>query len=271
MKNLSCFLSVLLSFLLGIGPISAQSSSDLQIHVTNPAEARVDATAALDIQVTDQTGAAVSDAAVVVRLPESGVTAIMPDGTHAAVAYTDQNGRAHVTGIHWGAVPGSASIRITATRGTAHAGILVDESVSPVQASSQPALNSAPAAVRPAEPTVKIAPLVANPAENLAKASVEKPTTEAAPVLQPGTVETPRTIPPPAATPDVAAPRVSVVNAPTHEKIRSGGISKKWILLAVVAAGAGAGFAMVGKGKSSSSNTNTGASIGTPTVNVGGP
>src|SRR4051812_9397724 len=65
------------------------------------------------VEVTDSNGAAVPDAAVTLRLPDVEPTGRFPDGTHAAVAYTNQVGRAKLSAIRWNATPGTLAIRVT--------------------------------------------------------------------------------------------------------------------------------------------------------------
>ena len=141
----SSLLSVLLIPALVVAPLTAQSAvaqvpasavatnpnNDLQLRVVDGdgAEARVNSNASrgLTVQVSDATGAVVPEAAVAVRLPDNGPTGSFADGTHSAVAYTDSTGRAHFTGMHWGQAPGSMTLRITATKGTSHAALLIDQ------------------------------------------------------------------------------------------------------------------------------------------------
>jgi hypothetical protein len=252
LKLLAQFLSLTLSALLISGPVSAQAEAALQIKVVdNQSEA------GLTVQVTDATGAPIPDAAVVVRMPETGPSGTFADGTRSLVVYTNASGAAAIAGIHWGAEPGTSSIRVTATRGTSHAGILLEHVIQ----TAGPAAPPSPAPSAHLQPAVVELPAISEPVSQA----------KAIPPPQPGVPETK-----PVSSPQIhvenTAPRVSVVNAPTHEKIRGSGSSKKWILIAVIAAGAGAGFAMAGKGKSSSSSTpSTGITIGGPTVSVGNP
>lgn len=234
------FLSVTLSVLLIAGPAAAQDNADLRLKC----EATGQGT--LAIQVTDPVGAPVSDAAVVFRLPDDAPASGFSDGTRAAVAYTDERGHAEVTGIAWGDQPGTSTVRITATRGTLHGSTSFDH----LNASAKPAVAAPPAAVQTA------------PREQVS-------------IQQPGQIQPkPVVVPTPNADSPSALPRVSVTTAPKDEKLHSGG-SKKWILIALLAAGAGAGVAVMTKGKSGSSSSSTttssGVSIGAPTVTVGNP
>jgi hypothetical protein len=253
-KLITPFLSLFLSALLISGPLAAQTGSDLQIKVLDDKSVT-----SLAVQILDANGAPVSDAAVLFRMPESGATATFADGSHAAVTYSDQSGRAAVTDMHWTSDPGPSTVRITATRGTSHAGILLEHAAT-VSAAAPIPVHEQP---KPAPVPVTLPVNPAPPAQTVQ--------TQPTPV-QPGTLES-KTLPVPQPGADSSMPKVSVTSTPAQDKIHSGGISKKWLILAIVAGGAGAGIAMMGKGKSSSSTTTstTGISIGAPTVSVGHP
>ncbi len=213
------------------------------------------------VEVTDSKGSAVADAAVVLRLPDTDPTGTFADGSHAVIIYTDQTGRASINGIQWASTPGIVAIRATATRGTAHAGILIQETLTPV--SSAPSA-SLPAQAAPAEalpPAVSDLPQPAPPhveIEHLSKTIAPGQPASAAPSLSP-------------LHPQVASePSVSVTSAAPGESKHSS--KTKWIILAAIAAAAGgAGVAMMGKKSSSSTSTAPGISIGPPTVSVGHP
>src|SRR3954453_15097587 len=83
----------------------------------------------LTLQVVDGNGAGVADAAVAVRLPDSGPSGLFSDRSHSAVAYTDAAGSAHISGIQWNSTSGAFSIRITATKGESHTGMLLEQSL----------------------------------------------------------------------------------------------------------------------------------------------
>jgi len=189
------------------------------------------------VEARDQTGVVIPDAAVVFRLPDSGPTGTFADGTHAAVAYTDSLGRAHIAGIQWGATPGPLVLRVTAAKGDAHAGILIERTlasspsaVTPLIANPLPVAKTAPAQQQPGAPA------------HFADASLASAT-------QP--------------------PAVSVTGGSPQAASHSG--KTKWIVIAAIAIGAGLGAAMAMKGKSNSSATPaaSGASIGAPTLSVG--
>lgn len=255
MKLITKYLCVTLSALLISGPLSAQTDPGLQIKV-------VDETT-LTVQVTDATGAPAPDAAVVFRMPDSGPTGAFADGTHAAVAYTDQTGQTTPGTIRWSAEPGSVTLRITATRGTTHGGILMEHEIG----GPATAITQAQSPV-PQQPKAETAPALPSPGV-VSEPTAPAPEKPQSPV-QPGTPDT-KQLPRPQVGSEPATPRVSVTRAPSNEKVHSGS-NKKWLILALVAAGAGAGVAMAGKGKSSSSSSSGstgGITIGTPTVTVG--
>lgn len=267
MKLFSQSLSIILASLLAAGQLPAQGSASLQLHLLESDGSSAVAGSAtakgFTVQVADEAGNGVADAAVVFRLPEAASTGTFADGTHAAVAYTDQSGRAHVSGIQWGSTAGTVGIKITATKGTAHAGILVEEmltaGITPV------AVVAAPVPVVAAPISVPTAKTEERPEPPAPKPNVS--------VRQPGTLDASDGLPAPKAAASAGAPSVSVTNDLKGQKIHSGSSKTKWIILAaVIAAGAGAGIAMAGKSKSgSSSSSSSGVTIGGPTVSVGTP
>jgi hypothetical protein len=279
MKFLSQFASILLSSLLVLKPLWAQSpppvaGTELQIHVQD--SARIFARAipqdarGFTIQVTDMTGAGAADAAVVVRLPDDGAMGAFSDGAHSAIVYTDTAGIAHFAPISWNAPSGGVTLKITATKGDAHAGMLLDGSIGSAPASIPATVTPAarvdteiPATVSKKEPAVVVSP---------AQPTIAPP--------QPGAAQSTERalLPSPVVSVAPSEPKVSVINRGVRDKqdrVDTSGSHKKWIILAVViAAGAGAGIALAGKGKSSSSSSSsssTGVSIGSPTVSVGTP
>jgi hypothetical protein len=255
---LTPLLSLVLIPLLITAPLSAQivenpgapgdsGSQDLRIRViagdTGSASINSQAASGFTVEVTGSDGAGVADAAVALRIPDTEPTGVFPDGSHAVVGYTDQSGHAHLAAVKWGGTPGVAAIRVTAVKGTAHAGILIEEKL---VSASVPSAASEPL---PPQPVKTVAASVAQPAAN-----TPAPThslTPAAPPLKP-------------------QPSVSVTSSvPPGSQSHS---HKKWIIIAAIAAGAGAGIAFAGRGKSSSTNSQTPSlTIGSPTVSVGHP
>ncbi|MBV9766334.1 MAG: hypothetical protein JOZ48_15915 [Acidobacteriaceae bacterium] len=253
--SLSPCLSLILTPLLVVLPLSAQmpvppagSSVDspsletLQVHVVESDGPQIPVNSqsgkGFTVEVRDSAGNVVPDAAVALRLPESGATGMFSDGTHAAVSYTDSTGRTRAAAIRWGATPGLIALRITATKGTAHAGLLVEETLtSTSSAIAQPVAAPTPVATSTAAPAPQ----------------------------QPGTLASPSVTPPPAPT---QQPAVSVTGGSQQSASHS---KAKWIAIVALIAGAGAGAALaMGKGKRSSSTPATpGISIGTPTISVG--
>jgi hypothetical protein len=286
------FASLISTFLcaaLVVNPVYAQAqapainaASDvpeaLQIKVIDADQiqtaSRTGAKQSIQVLVSDSSGAGVANAAVTCRLPETGPTGTFSDGTHAAVAYTDPQGHATLESVQWGDVAGPVSMRLTATKGTVHTGILVDTTL---QAGTSPA----PVAVKadtitvPRETTTVTVPVPAANAPAAATAtqptvSVTKPGSKGAP--QPGEVAAkptvanpnPDKLTPAAVEPAVSVSRTSAADAPHSSHA-------KWYVLALVAvaAGAGAGFAMKGKSSTAATTPSATISIGTPTVSVG--
>jgi hypothetical protein len=241
------------------GPLD---NTDLQLRVTEGAAPVAKANSipakSLTVAVTNASGVAIADAAVALRLPDSGPTGTFADGSHSAVTYTDSNGRASFSGLHWNQTPGSVAVRITATKGNSHAALLLNETLtSDVETVVQvppPIAQSTPPITQPAQ-TAKTQPLIRSVA-------ISPVVTPSAPPAVPAMT--------PAIAPKVE-PRVSVSGgSPAASSGHSG--KTKWIILAVViAGGAGGAMAFVGKGKSSPTTATPGLSIGTPSVSVGAP
>ncbi|MFL6351540.1 MAG: hypothetical protein ACJ74Z_06790 [Bryobacteraceae bacterium] len=276
------FISLLLTTTLILAPLAAQTSvapleaptaatpsQVLQLRIvegeSSEVRAGLQATQAFVIEVTGPNGAAVPDAAVAVRLPDIDPTGRFADGTHAAVAYTDQSGRARLNRIRWDAAPGTVAIRVTATRGTAHAGILIQQTLTPV---TTVAVADAVPETHTSAPQPPATPLPVAPAfERQPLASDREPLPEVFAPGQPASPIPPRPAQAPLQDPE---PAVSVTSASPGESKRSS--KTKWIILAAVAAAAGgAGIAMMGKKSSPSNPTGSGMSIGPPTVSVGHP
>ncbi len=226
------------------------------------------------VLVTDAYGVPSPDAAVVLRLPDSGATGLFPDGSHAAVAYTDAAGHANFTGIRWGNTPGSMPVRLTATKGSAHAGLLVEQSLvsgtvtADVPAPRIGAVTTQPSAM-PSPTTASEEPVELNtiPA-SVEAAPVVRPAIRAASVAPGVSVITNGKS---AAMLSAANPSIAVSSdgfGPAYH-----GSKKKWIILGVaVLAAAGAAFAVASMSKAgSSAATSSPISIGAPTVSVGHP
>lgn len=271
--------SLVLTPLLVVGPLFAQTpgslavpgtpgSAALQIHVMEGDGATIapgsHSNKGFNVQVTDGAGAPVSDAAVVFRLPDGPTTGTFADGTHSMVAYTDGTGNAHVSGIQWSSTPGPLTVRVTATRGTSHAGTLIEETL----ANAMPVAAAAPVTSRPMAPAV-IAPRAEALARDIAPPAPAAPRVQVLNDVEPSSAanRTPRTFAP-VLRESGSEPTVSIVTDP-HQKSHysDGGSRKKWIIIsvAVAAAGAGAFFAMHNMDGSSAANV----SIGAPTINIG--
>ena len=275
MRLIPRFVSLLLTPILIVGPLSAQTSpvspalpsnigpsQALQLHVVEgestavPAGSR--AVTGFLLELVDSNGTAVPDAALALRLPDADPTGTFADGSHAAVAYTDITGRANIAGIQWSATPGVVAIRITASRGTAHAGILIQQTLAPVSIGAvAPGVSQAPAdALLPAVALAFLPVAPSFDAQTVAKVVPPSPSVTVTPRLHASSeIQNPE-------------PAVSVTSASPGESKHSN--KTKWIiLLAAVAAGAGVGVAMMGKKSTASAATGPGISIGPPTVSVG--
>ncbi len=206
----------------------------------------------LGVQVTDESGAAVAEAAVAFRLPDGPPSGVFPDGSHSAVVYTDAAGKAQAPAITWSGTPGPMPIRITAAKGTAHAGLLIDQSSQPRAAAVKGA---------PAKPGVVVEPVIAEPAT--AEPAMARSGASSAETASKDTV-----VPPPGTTTE--PPSVSITSASPASVSHS---HKKWIVIAALSAAAGVGamMALRGSGGGSASGAASGLTIGAPTISVGHP
>ena len=283
----SSSLSVLLCSLLAIAPVYGQTPIPSVVNVSAAPDAlqlrvldidtlrsnsRVRSTQTFSVEVTDSAGTAVPNAAVTCRLPDGGPTGTFADGTHATVAYTDASGHATLEAVHWGEATGDVAMRLTATKGTVHTGILVQT----VLAEAAPVSGTMPIAHE--STTITVPPVSESeavptaPAKTVAEPVVSVTKPNAKPLQQPGQVaaktasENPE---PDKLTPGIADPRVSVSHTSAADAPH--GSHAKWYVLALVgvAAGAGAAMAMRGHGSSASTTPTASISIGTPTVSVG--
>lgn len=89
----------------------------------------------ITVEVTDEAGQPVPNAAVSFRLPEIGPTGVFANGTRTEIASSGPNGRATVWGMKWNRTAGGFWIRITAAKGETRAGAVVQQSLAePTQA-----------------------------------------------------------------------------------------------------------------------------------------
>src|SRR5690349_1517410 len=166
-----------------------------------PAEAGKLSRQPISIAVTDDHDTPVPSATVLFRLPAEAPTGVFSDGSRVSLLYTDMQGRATVSSIQWGSQPGTAVIRITASKGSAHAGLLL-ERVLTVSGKSAGGARSADAA-QPGQPK---------------QVSPEKPALVAS--------ATPAVIPP--STPS-EPPSVVINNSPDRQVTGASGKSHKWL------------------------------------------
>ncbi len=108
-------------------PLEAQSDPDILLIRVVDGEGAVypigsRATRGVTVQVTDETGKPVDNAAVVFRLPPDGPSGTFSSGMQTEVAATTADGRANVWGMQWNRVTGPLEVRITAAKGQARAG-----------------------------------------------------------------------------------------------------------------------------------------------------
>jgi hypothetical protein len=272
------FLAVVLAALTAVNQVSAQAkASDRQSTadpqpvlrvsvVDDPGPILPNSTSlkGYAIQVTDSSGTPIADAAVALRLPEEGATGHFGEGLRAWVAYTDAAGLARFPVIQWEGSVGLAELRLTAAKGTAHAGLLIPQQVG----TEKPPGIVAPAIVMAKVPKAALPPApemaVETPQPSPALADTLPPPTSksgaSGPALKPDSAATAQTH---ASAPE---PTVSISNSGSGTGHSS---RKKWLIIAAVGAVAGVGAALAFKGRvSSATPSSNGVSIGTPTISV---
>ena len=280
-------LSVLLSGILAAGsclqaqnvtPADSSDVQELHIRVVEGADSGRATTQPLTVAITDGRGSPVPNATVLFRLPSDAPTGIFSDGSRVAVLYTDMEGHAAVKNIQWGASSGTAVIRVTASKGAAHAGLLIEQVLSSSKIAAAAAPPSAP-------PTVSAAPVAsATPVPETAGIVHPAPMGQPAPVGQPALAPAERSGKPilisaqGTTVPTSTASEEPTVQITTNRPVQltgASGKSKKWLWIGIGgAAAAGMAFAFVGKGGGSGSSQTPGSpslSIGTPSVSIGHP
>jgi hypothetical protein len=206
----------------------------------------------LVIQVVNQDERPLVGVAVTFQLPDDGPSGLFGNGQRSLVAFTNEEGEVSIAGIKWNNTAGPVSIRVTAAKGMAHAGTLL-----PVRLTAGSAKPPATASAQlPQDPA----------ARRGADGNTSPP---AGSGVQPGTLHTASA----SAAPQEAGdrPAVTITGASPGHNGLSG---KKWLVIAVVAAGAAAGISMAllkKSGSSTSSASSNPLSIGSPTVSVGQP
>jgi hypothetical protein len=283
------FLALLLTAMIAVNPVWAQTKavrpqepdlqSPLRVRLVDDLTSAVPNSTSIKgyaIQVTDSSGAPVGDAAVALRLPEDGATGHFGSGLRAWVVYTDSAGLARFPVIQWEGSVGVAELRVTAAKGSAHAGLLVARRVGAEQAASiLPAKVAAASVPRPAPPpTPQIAVGTPQP-DTVPRAladAVPMTASKSGAAVSKASGHTLKPDSAAATTPTHAAtqePAVSITSAETG----AGSINnhKKWLVVALIAAAAGVGgvLAVTGHKGSSTASTSSGVSIGTPTISVG--
>src|SRR5581483_5246973 len=78
----------------------------------------------LTVEITDETGKPVDQAAVSFHLPDDGPGGVFLSGLRTEVVMTGADGRASIRGLQWNSTPGRLQIRIVASREQARAGMI---------------------------------------------------------------------------------------------------------------------------------------------------
>ena len=131
------FLVISLCLLLALTPLGAQTNGapvTLQIQVlegdgtTYPTGSR--ATRGVTVLISDETGKPVTGATVNFTLPEGGPGGSFAGGGRSQMIMTQGDGKAGVWGMQWNRTPGPFEIRVTAAKGQARAGTVINSLLS---------------------------------------------------------------------------------------------------------------------------------------------
>jgi hypothetical protein len=283
----------------------ALAAQDVPLHITVVSgEGAVHAAGAhvakpVIVQITDGSGRPVEGARVSFQIPEDGPGGLFATGLRTDLVTTDSRGRAVVRSLQLNRIAGSFSIRITAAKERARAGMMVKQSIGEASAPAASAVGNAPSPV-PA-PTISAPAPTANPQPVAAKAAA--PAAVLPPSLpKPASVPTIVTSQPKGA-PDGARNRTQLTpqamtqttpglvptivitqrsGKPLAEvgSAGGGGSHKKWIWLGLLAGAAAGGLVAwrMGSGTnqaqsstSSAAGLSSAATIGTPTITLGKP
>lgn len=267
-------LSVLLSGILAAGscleaqnvtPADTGDIQQLHLRVVGDSGSARNSSQPVAVVVTDGNNSPVANATVLFRLPSDAPGGVFSDGSRVAVVYSDTKGLAEIKSIQWNATSGTATIRVTATKGTAHAGLLIEQVLSRAKNSAAriPADDHAAAehtALAQPSPALAPAPL-GQPAETQA----EHPKRPVIISAQGATVS---------GSPRTEEPTVQITTSRPSQLTGASGKSKKWLWIGLgTAAAAGAAVAFAGKGGASNTQTpgSPSLSIGTPSVSIGRP
>lgn len=264
----------------GSAPSDAAPAPTLQLRLdrnSSDAPAGSHTAQGFTVEVTDRAGAAVPDAAVVLRLPDSGPSGVFAGGAHSAVAYTDSSGHATLPAIEWTATPGLVAMRVTATKGINHAGMLIQETL---LSTVVPAVTAAaPLPARPAVSVVNTEPKRLAPAQPATLPSASQTVVQVPTDASVAHAPAPQTSAPLASAPLASAPLASAQQAQPSVSVTGASPAEtphhshaKWFIIAAIAAGAGAGIAMAGMGKKGTpAAAASSLSIGAPSISVGQP
>jgi hypothetical protein len=257
----------------------------------------------LTIQVSDEAGRPVADSRVSFQLPGDGPSGVFANGLRTELAITDALGRASVRTFQLNQIAGALSLRITVAKDGARAGVIVRQYV--IIPGGKSAQASAPRQTEQAPPAPEhvSAPENGPAADRVPAADPAKPTSRTVSVSaieKQHPLEAEGRNRPVAArlqgttdAPDASVKRRQPVSEVTITRRNSGLSSapvarvsrshKKWVLLAILAAGgaggafagrtmvSGAGSGVAAAAASTVASSSASVSIGAPTINVGHP
>jgi len=222
------------------------------------------------VLVTDESGKPVVNALVSFRLPEAGATGTFNSGLPTEIVTTGQDGRATVSGVQWNSNPGQVSLRITAMKDQARAGIITTLHLSDKLAAVSESVRTQPDAVAA---NFEVAPTKST-AEKFTAAPVKIEPVHASnevTLATPKSIGTNSEMPP--VTGEALAPKPGSAGGEGVFTASHGGYGK-WILITAVVVGGAAAGLVFGMSKSSSptpTTSVTGITIGSPTIIVGHP
>jgi len=112
----------------------------------------------LTVEITDETGKPVADAAVTFHVPDEGPGGNFPNGLRTAVVTTDLRGRASLRGLQVNRIPGRFQIRIFVSKEQARAGTVSFQYIAETGSGAAKARTTAPPVPAPRENETRPAP-----------------------------------------------------------------------------------------------------------------
>ena len=229
----------------------------------------------LTLQATDETGRPLPGTTISIHLPSEGPSGLFSNGLRTEAVTTGPDGRASIGNVRWDRTGGPLTIRVTAIKDHARAGVLSLQYVT----DNAPGMLPRDVATPTPAPTPPARTVASTPANVPAPSPVETPASlpERGPEREPARVP----LPAPAAAPasPISKPTIATVPEPQEPRWQPSR-SRKWLWISLAAAGAVGGvFAAGGFGGSQGGGAAsvgaitapTAPQIGTPTITIGKP